>query len=67
MINVDMIMKNEGFYPNDKHLLLPSKNEITGDPKVSGQNIRSYFDRLWESAKALEHWVRIRIFVGLID
>ncbi len=27
-----------------------------------GQNVRSFFDRLWESAKVLEHWIRIRIF-----
>jgi hypothetical protein len=46
MINVDMIIKNEGFNPNDKHLFLPSKNEITSGPKVSGQNVRSFFDRL---------------------
>jgi hypothetical protein len=35
---------------------------LKGGSKVSGQNFRSFFGGLWESAKVLEHWIRIRIF-----
>jgi hypothetical protein len=38
-----------------------------GGQKVSGRNVRSFFDRLWESAKVVEHWIRIRIFVGIMS
>jgi len=35
---------------------------LKGGSKVSGQNFRSFFGGLCESAKVSEHWVRIRIF-----
>jgi hypothetical protein len=37
-----------------KNLSCSYRIDLTGGPKVSGQNVRSFFDRLWETAKVLE-------------